>query len=317
MTDPVPPDRSDPVAVRRGVLAMVVACVVWGLSPVFYKLLTHVPPLEVLSHRALWSLAFFAVVLVIQRRLHEVPGAMGSPRKLALLALASAMITVNWLLFIWAIGVDRVTETSFGYYIFPLVAVVFGLVFFGERLGRVKWLAVGLATIAVLILGIGLGTPPWISLTLAATFGVYGVLKKLVTAGPVVSVTAEILLVAPLAALFLIFLAGSQPDHVPFDLATLGLLALSGPLTAGPLILFSYASKRVGLATLGLIQYLNPTLQFLCAAVLFAEPVTLWHMIAFPLIWAALALYSLTALAQERSARRARVRSSTVEATEI
>lgn len=316
MTDATPSTAADPAAVRRGVLAMVGACTVWGLSPVFYKLLTHVPPLEVLSHRALWSLAFFALVLLAQRRLREVAGAMGSVRKLALLALASAMITVNWLIFIWAIGVDRVTETSFGYYIFPLVAVVFGLIFFGERLGRVKWAAVALAAVAVLILGVGLGAAPWISLVLAATFGVYGVLKKLVTAGPVVSVTAEILLVAPFAALFLVFMAGGQPDHAPIDPPTLGLLALSGPLTAGPLILFSYASKRVGLATLGLIQYLNPTLQFLCAAVLFAEPVTLWHMIAFPLIWAALAIYSLNALAQERSARRARVNASTLETTE-
>ena len=313
MTDPVPTSRSDPAAARRGVLAMVAACAVWGLLPIFYKSLTHVPPLEVLSHRALWSLAVFGLVLLAQRRLHEVPGAMGSPRKLALLALASAMIAVNWLIFIWAIGVDRVTETSFGYYIFPLVAVVFGLLLFGERLGRIKLAAVALAAIAVLILGVGPGAAPWISLVLAGTFGVYGVLKKLVAAGPVVSVTAEILLVAPFAASFLVFAARGQP---PLDLPTLGLLALSGPLTAGPLILFSYASKRVGLATLGLIQYLNPTLQFLCAAVLFAEPVTVWHMIAFPLIWAALAIYSLNALAQERSARRARVSSSTVAATE-
>jgi chloramphenicol-sensitive protein RarD len=293
----------------RGVLAMVAACTIWGLSPLYYKLLTHVPPLEVLSHRALWSLAFFGLVLVLQRRLVEIPKLLSRPSRLGLVALASVMISTNWGLYIWSVQSDRVTEASLGYYIFPLVAVLFGAAIFGERLGAVRWAAVALAAGAVAVLWAGLGDLPWISLVLALTFGVYGVLKKKSEAGPVVSVTAEVLLLAPLAIGYLVFLL---PVHEALDPVSLGLLALSGPLTAGPLILMSYASRRVGLSTLGIIQYLNPTLQFLCAVAIFAEPITAWHMVAFPLIWAALAIYSTESLRQERSARRRDRQASTV-----
>lgn len=293
----------------KGIMAMIAACAIWGLSPLYYKLLTHVPPLEVLSHRALWSLLFFGLVLLFQRRLAEVSRALARPSRLGWVALASLMISSNWLLYIWSIQIGRVTEASLGYYIFPLVAVLFGAVLFGERLGPVRWAAVALAALAVGVLWAGLGALPWISLLLAITFGIYGVLKKWVEAGPVVSVTAEVLLLAPLAILYLAMLV---PAHEALSSLSLMLLALSGPLTAGPLILFSYASKRVGLSTLGVIQYLNPTLQFLCAVAIFAEPVTVWHMVAFPLIWVALTIYSVESLRQERSARRLARQASTV-----
>jgi chloramphenicol-sensitive protein RarD len=293
----------------KGIMAMIAACAIWGLSPLYYKLLTHVPPLEVLSHRALWSLLFFGLVLLFQRRLAEVSRALARPSRLGWVALASLMISSNWLLYIWSIQIGRVTEASLGYYIFPLVAVLFGAVLFGERLGPVRWAAVALAALAVGVLWAGLGALPWISLLLGITFGIYGVLKKWVEAGPVVSVTAEVLLLAPLAILYLVMLV---PAHEALSSLSLMLLALSGPLTAGPLILFSYASKRVGLSTLGVIQYLNPTLQFLCAVAIFAEPVTVWHMVAFPLIWVALTIYSVESLRQERSARRLARQASTV-----
>jgi len=298
--------------VRNGIFAMIGACTIWGLSPLYYKLLTHVPPLEVLSHRALWSLAFFGAVLLFQRRLGEIPIALGKPSRAGWVLLASLLISANWGLFIWAIQAGRVTETSFGYYIFPLIAVLFGAILFGERLGRVRWGAVGLAALAVIVLGIGLGTPPWISLVLGVTFGIYGVLKKQVEAGPVVSVTAEVLLLSPLAIGYLVFVVGG----ISFDGRTLALLALSGLLTAGPLILFSYASKRVRLSTVGVMQYINPTLQFMCAAVIFGEPVTIWHMIAFPLIWIALTIYSVASIRQDRAARKVARASSTVAATD-
>ena len=298
--------------VQKGVLAMIAACTIWGLSPLYYDLLVHVPPLEVLSHRALWSLVFFGAVLALQRRLLEVPAALSNPARAGWVLLASLMISANWLLFIWAIQVDRVTETSFGYYIFPLVAVLFGAVLFGERLGVIRWSAVGLAAIAVLVLGVGLGAPPWISLVLAVTFGIYGVLKKQVASGPVVSVTAEVCLIAPLAIAYIVFVAGG----VRLDLATLALLALSGPLTSGPLILFSYASKRIALSTVGVLQYVNPTLQFVCAAAILGEPVTVWHLIAFPLIWVALTIYSTESIRQDRASRRLASASSTDAATD-
>lgn len=308
---------------QRGVMAMVGACLIWGLSPLYYKLLVHVPPLEVLSHRTLWSMVFFGIVLLFQGRMGQVLQLLGNVRRLALVVLAALSISANWFLFIYSIQVGRAVEASLGYYIFPLVAVLLGVVVFRERLSLAKISAVALAVVAVLVLTLGLGAPPWISLALAFSFGIYGVIKKGVSAGPVVSVTAEVLMLAPLALIWLwgVHFQGWQ-GLTGRNLGVFGnnlrdslLLLLSGPLTATPLILFSYASRRVALATIGLVQYLNPTLQFSVAVLIFAEPMTRWHAIAFPLIWLALAVYSLETLRQDRSARRAAAKSVTVGTT--
>lgn len=308
---------------QRGVMAMVGACLIWGLSPLYYKLLVHVPPLEVLSHRTLWSMVFFGIVLLFQGRMGQVLQLLGNVRRLALVVLAALSISANWFLFIYSIQVGRAVEASLGYYIFPLVAVLLGVVVFRERLSLAKISAVALAVVAVLVLTLGLGAPPWISLALAFSFGIYGVIKKGVSAGPVVSVTAEVLMLAPLALIWLWGvhfqelqgLTGRNLGVFGNNLRDSLLLLLSGPLTATPLILFSYASRRVALATIGLVQYLNPTLQFSVAVLIFAEPMTRWHAIAFPLIWLALAVYSLETLRQDRSARRAAAKSVTVGTT--
>lgn len=298
---------------QKGVLAMVVACVIWGLSSIYYKQLSHVPPLEVLAHRTFWSLVFFGVVLALQGRLQELVRLLLAGRALFAVLFAAIMISANWFMFIYSIQIGKAVEASLGYYIFPLVAVLLGFFMLGEGLSPLKWVAVGLAALAVILLTLGLGVAPWISLGLAATFGLYGLMKKGSPAGPVVSVTAEVALLTPLA---LVWLWGVHTQGwtglVGRNLGVFGsnwhdslMLAASGVLTAGPLILFSYASKRVSLASVGLVQYLNPTLQFLVATLVFAEPFTLWHGIAFPMIWAALALYSVQSLRQERAARRA------------
>ncbi|MDZ4095446.1 MAG: EamA family transporter RarD [Paracoccaceae bacterium] len=294
---------------QKGVLAMACACTVWGLSPLYYKLLAHVPPLEVLSHRTLWSALFFGLVLTGQGRLHLLPHLLRG-RGLPIVAFAAVMISANWFLFIWSVQIGHTVEASLGYYIFPLVAVLIGVLVFGERLSRGQGLAVGLAVLAVLVLTVGLGVAPWIALALATTFGLYGLIKKRLAAGPVVSVTAEVLVLSPLAIGWLWGVQSGAWDEFGRpggffgqDAATSGLLAFSGVLTAGPLILFSYASRRVTMATLGLVQYLNPTLQFLCATLVFAEPFTRWHAVAFLLIWLALALYSWETLRQDRAAR--------------
>ncbi len=278
----------------KGVLAMVAACAIWGLSPIFYALLSHIPPIEVLAHRTIWSLATFGAVLLVQRRLAELPRALSSPRKLALTAAASIMVSANWFLFIFAVGAGRTLEASLGYYIYPLVAVAIGALVLREALGRIQWLSVALAGLAVAILTIGLGVAPWISLALAVTFGIYGLLKRWVAAGPVVSVAAEVLLFLPFALGFL-FWIGAE-GRADFTLHNMILLIAAGPMTAVPLMLFSYAAKRTAMATLGLIQYLNPTLQFGVAALILFEPVSFWHMIAFPIIWLALAIYSWVSL---------------------
>ena len=258
----------------KGVMAMAAACTVWGLSPIYYKLLAEVPPLEVLSHRTLWSALLFTLVLAAQGRLGLVPAALRG-RGLAVVALAAVLISANWFLFIFSVQIGHTVEASLGYFIFPLVAVVIGLVAFGERLGLGQGLAVALAGLAVVVLTplaliwlIGLHSGAWVEFARpGAWFGQ--------------------------------------------SLGTSVMLAFSGVITAGPLILFSYAARRVSMATLGLVQYLNPSLQFVCATLIFAEPFTRWHGIAFSLIWAALTLYSWESLRQDRAARSRGVSAAT------
>lgn len=303
----------------KGVLAMAGAAVIWGLSGIYYKALSHVPPLEVLSHRTLWSVVFFAIVLSFQGRWGAVRGALGQRSTWVVLSVTAVMISVNWLAYIWSVQTGRALQASLGYYIFPLVAVALGYLVLGERFSRAQSLAIGLALAAVLVLTLGPGTPPWIALLLASTFGTYGLLKKRVALGPVISVFIEVLLLSPLA---LVWLYGAQA-HLWSDIGgrtggefgadwqTSAMLALSGPLTGGPLMLFSYAARRIGYASLGLVQYLNPTLQFIVAVTLFGEPFTRWDGIAFPLIWAGLALYSWEAW-RTRASRSAPIASGTV-----
>lgn len=281
----------------KGVAALVLACIIWGLAPIFYKELSHVDPAEVLGHRTLWSFVTFGGVLVLQGRLSAMVAALSVPRQLGLTCLAAVFITINWFVFIWAIAVGRALEGSIGYYIFPLVAVVAGWLVLGERLARVQWLAVGLAAAAVLVLTLGLGVAPWVSIVLAVSFTCYGLIKRWIDAGPVVSVTVETLLLAPFMLVFLAMRGESAFGGTSFDTI---MLVLSGPVTAVPLILFSYAAKRVAMTTMGLIQYLNPTLQFLVAWQLFGEPVTGWHGLALPMIWLALAIYSVSAIRRAR-----------------
>lgn len=290
---------------------MICACVVWGLSPLYYKLLSHVPALEVLSHRTLWSVVFFVVLLQIQGRLSWVRPLLWG-RTGAVTVLAALMMSLNWFFFIFSVQNGHTVEASLGFYIFPLAAVTIGVLGFGERLRRGQVLSILLALSAVVTLAVGLGVTPWIAIILAATLALYGAAKRFVQAGPVVSVAAEVVMVLPLAILWLgLAHAGHTPQSMGqggqfgHDLGTSALLVFSGIMTATPLILFSYATRRVSMTSIGLIQYLNPTLQFFCAVLVFAEPFTVWHKIAFPLIWAALAVYSVEALWREKSLRSA------------
>lgn len=285
----------------KGVLAMLAACVIWGLSPLYFAQLKHVPATQVLCYRALWSLIFFAAILAFQGRLQLV-GRVVASRQVWVVACAAAMISFNWFAYIFAIQTGQGIEASLGYYIYPLVAVLLGWFGFGERLRPAQWIAVALAGVAVVVLTAGLGVPPWIALGLAATFSLYGVIKKQLPLGPVVSVTAEVVVLAPFAVLLLLFWMG---DPAGLSWNTHALLALSGPLTATPLILFSFAARRIAMATVGVVQYVNPTLQFSCAVLAFQEPFTKWHAIAFPMIWVGLAIYSFVAIRQDRVARKA------------
>jgi len=286
----------------KGFWAMIAVCVTWGLSPIYYRALVGVPTVEVLAHRTIWSLALFLVVLGLQGRLGQLRAAL-TGRQAVRIALAALTVSANWGMFIWAVQAGHVVQSSLGYYIFPLAAVVTGVLVFGESLTWAQASAVLLAALAVGLLTWGLGVAPWISLGLATTFVLYGAVKKSLPLGPMLSVAAEVALLAPLALGWLFAQAlGLTPAPLAFgaNLPVSLLLVASGAITAVPLILFSYAARRVEMATLGLMFYVNPTLQFLCAVLIFDETFTGWHMVAFAMIWAALGVYSVSALRQSR-----------------
>ncbi|MBL4874631.1 MAG: EamA family transporter RarD [Rhodobacteraceae bacterium] len=306
----------------KGILAMASASIIWGLSGIYYKELAHIPPLEVLGHRTLWSFVFFVIVITIQGRLSVVWGILRQPRTFAMLMVSAVMISTNWFVFILSIQKGWAMEASFGYYIFPLVAVALGYLVLGERLSKPQKIAVAIAAGAVIMLGVGLGNPPWISLTLATTFGAYGLIKNKLDVGPEISVFIEVLVLTPVALIWLFGVhkfgwsgAGRSGAIFGTNLRDSLMLIFSGVLTAVPLILFSYAARRVTLTTIGLVQYLNPTLQFMVATFIFTESFTKWHAVAFPLIWTGLAIYSIDSLRQERSARKRRINSGTSETT--
>lgn len=290
----------------KGILAIVVACTIWGLATLYYKAVAVVPALEMLAHRTLWTFVFFGILLAVQGRFGAAIGLLRGPfwRRVV---LAAGIVAVNWGLFIWAIQAGHAVEASLGYYIFPLVAVVMGVLLLGERLTRGQGVAVGLAAGAVIVLTYGLGVAPWVALALAFSFAPYMLIKKQMAAGAAVSVTAEVLLLLPLALIWLALAHGGAVPGGWFgnDAFLTAMLPLSGLITGGPLILFSWGAQRVRLSTLGLVQYLNPTLQAATAVMVFREPFTPWHVAAFGLIWGGLALYSVEGWRQERAARNA------------
>lgn len=289
-------------------LCVFAACIIWGLSPLYYKLLIDVPVLEVMGHRTLWSFVFFAGFLAMQGRLSLVKTVMTTPGQAVLIAVSTIMVATNWLMFIYLVQVGRTTDTSLGYFVSPLVSVVLGWAVLGEGLNRGKIAAVALAGTGVVTLGFGLGTAPLASLFLAVSFAVYGLCKRRLQADAMVTVTAEVCVLGPLAMVALLW--WGRAGQGTQDLGTALLLIGAGPLTAVPLVLFAIGAKGVPLATLGMAQYLNPSLQFLLAVAIFSEPFTLWHTWAFAIIWAALAVYSAAGLVEDRARRRASIAAS-------
>lgn len=281
---------------RKGAIAMVLASIIWGLSAIYYKQLSDIPPLEVLCHRTLWSVIVFIFILRFQGRLQDLKLVFQNQKLILSLFWAAAMISINWFFFIWSVHNDRATEASFGYYIFPLVAVLFGLIFFKEQLSLMKWCSVFLAIFAVTTLAISQDILPFVALVLSVTFGIYGALKKQINLGPILSVTTEVILLLPLAIIFLLYWHLSGFGSFGKNIETTSLLIFSGPMTAVPLMLFSYAARRVQMTSLGIIQYLNPSLQFLVAVFIFAEPFGASQGMAFGLIWLALFIYTLASL---------------------
>nr|WP_321509563.1 EamA family transporter RarD [uncultured Celeribacter sp.] len=298
---------------QKGWAALLAAQTLWGLAPLYYKVLGPVPALEVLAHRTVWTLILFGGWIALQGRLDDLWRLITGPQALKVIG-ASVMVSINWGLFIYSVQSGHTLQAAFGYYIFPLVATLAGVVFFRERLRGFQFPAIVLAGVAVLVLGFGLGALPWISLALAVTFSLYGVIKKALNVGPNLSVTAEVLFVVPLSAIYLfgahVYGWGSSQTMaagVFGQSLKQSLLLMAGGLVTGvPLILFTAAARRLPLTIVGMGHYWNSTIQFGLAVLVFSEPFTQWHAIAMPMIWLALALYTIEALRQERQVRRAR-----------
>ena len=293
-------------AAAAGLVLGLGAYLMWGLLPAFLKTLGHVPPVEVLAHRVLWSALLLAVVVTALRRWPQVRQAFAAPRLLAILFGTAALIGANWLLYIWAVNSGQVLETSLGYFINPLLNVALGMLVLGERLGRVQLAAVLLALAGVLYLTIMQGALPWIALALAASFGLYGLLRKLAPVDALTGLLVETLLLAPVALLFVGQAQATGTGSFGGDASTSLLLMSAGAVTAVPLLMFAGAAKRLRFATLGLLQYVAPTMQFLLAVLVYKEPLTSAHLVAFALIWSGLALFAADALAAERGRRLAR-----------
>jgi len=276
---------------RAGTAAAVAAFLMWGLFPLYWKLLASVPALEVVAHRMAWGLVSVAAWVTLRRRWADARAVASRPGTILRLAGSGALVSLNWLLFIWAVIHDHVAEASLGYFVNPLVNVLLGVLFLRERLGRAQRIAVALATVGVAILTLWHGRLPWIALALAVSFGLYGLARKTVGADAVVGLLWETGLVTPVAAAYLVALAGRGAGAFgPSDPGTSALLALGGAVTAVPLVLFAVGARALPLSTLGFLQYLSPSLQFLLAVFVFREPFTSAHAAAFAFIWTALAI---------------------------
>lgn len=290
-------DRSNRQA--AGIAFATGAYVLWGFLPVYWKLVHWVPSLEVLAHRVIWSLVFLAFLLFISRKIKAFISEMSviarNPKKLISLILASFFISVNWLTYIWAVTNNHIVETSLGYYINPLVSVLLGIIVLKEKPSFWQSGSFILAGIGVLNMTLNYGTFPWIALVLAFSFGLYGLLKKMLNLGAVAGITSETLLISPFLLIYLINIHKSGSGVFGFDSPAVSVYLIgSGIVTAVPLLLFSAGAVRLPLSAIGLLQYIAPTIALVLGVLLYHEPFTSVHLVSFILIWAALTLYSLS-----------------------
>ena len=288
---------------HAGVVFAALAFAWWGLFPLYFRLVPAVPPGEVLAHRIVWCLLFLLGLLGARRQWAWLPQVLRAPRVLGAFCASALMIAVNWMTYIWSVNNGHVVDASLGYFITPLVNVLLGTTLLHERLRRTQWVALALAGAGVAWLTVQAGHPPWIALVLAVSFGAYGLMRKVATLGALEGLTLETLLLAPLALAALVFWAQRGTGHFPApDIATnLWLIAL-GPITAVPLLLFAAGARRVSMTTLGVLQYIGPSIQFALGVWVFSEPFAAARLIGFGAIWLALLIYSFDGWRAGRSA---------------
>lgn len=289
---------------RQGVFFALGAYGMWGFAPIYYKLLTDISPWEILSHRVLWSLLFSVALVLLFGLWPKVRAVLRSAKQVRYLVATSLLVSFNWGLFIWAVNNDYMLDASLGYYINPLVNVLLGMVFLGERLRRWQWLALGLAMTGVVLEVINIGSLPLISLGLAGSFGIYALLRKKVKVDSTTGMLLETSVVLPLALAYL-WLVDSPTSYLPGNSWQFNLLLVcAGPVTMAPLMSFAAAATRLRLSTLGFFQYLGPSLMFVLAVTLYDEPLSSQKLVTFLFIWAALVVFSVDGLRSRRKAKR-------------
>ncbi|PWU31210.1 EamA family transporter RarD [Pseudomonas sp. RW407] len=279
---------------RRGYALGLTAYVIWGLFPVYFKLLERIPALEIITHRAIWSALFGAALLLVWKHPGWWRELRDNPRRLAVLGASGVLIASNWLVYVWAVNNGHMLEASLGYYINPLINVLLGLVVLRERLRPLQWVAVGLAALGVAQQVWQLGSLPWVSLALALTFGFYGLIRKQAPVDALPGLVVETWMLLPLALVWLLLFADGPSAHLDFWSSPQALwLAAAGPVTLVPLVCFNAAARHLPYATLGFLQYIAPTLVLLQAVLLFGEHLNPTRLVAFGCIWAALVVYSV------------------------
>ena len=290
----------------RGLAAGAAAFTIWGLFPVYLHPLRGVPALQVIAHRITWSCLFLVAWLLLRGELGDLRATLARPALLARLALTATLISINWLVYVWAVTHSHVVDTSLGYYINPLVNVLLGVIVLRERLNRAQWTAIGLAALAVLYLALLAGRPPWIAGTLAVSFSLYGFVRKVISVEALPGLTTETLLLMPLAVGYLAWCQWAGSGALTTQGAGVAALLIgSGLITAIPLFLFAYGARLLPYSTVGVLQYIAPSLQLLCGVVLYRESFGPARAAGFALIWAALLIYAVDGLWRARSAARA------------
>jgi chloramphenicol-sensitive protein RarD len=294
-------EKSQHGAERLGVTAALGAYIFWGLAPIYFKLIQSVPALEIIVHRILWSIPMLAAFLLLRDRKTFIERMRLPRRTILILLFCGLLVAGNWLIFVWAVTHDQILATSLGYFIGPLVNFLLGFVFLKERLTRIQTIGVAIAFCGTVYLGWFLGTPPWISLGLAFSFGFYGLIRKMLPVGPIVGLLWETLLLAPLAIGFVIW--ASDQGSLQFgsgDAVVNALLILAGLVTILPLVWFNAAARTLDLSTLGFFQYIAPSMTFLLSVFVYGEPFTRGYAVAFACIWFALAMVSIESVRRHR-----------------
>ncbi|MGR5120735.1 EamA family transporter RarD [Vibrio astriarenae] len=289
---------------RQGILLAIAAYTMWGIAPIYFKSISEVSPLEILSHRVVWSVILLAGLLHVGRRWYAVREAVRTKKTMMYLCSTALLVGVNWLIFIWAVNSNRMLDASLGYYINPLFNVLLGMFFLGERLRKLQWFAVALATLGVIVQLVAFGSVPIVALALASSFGVYGLLRKKVALDAQVGLFIETVIMMPLAAIYLFIFADTPTSSLMNNPWSLNLLLVSaGVITTLPLLCFTGAATRLKLSTLGFFQYIGPSLMFLLAVSIYDEPFTADKVLTFTFIWSALVVFTIDGIRKSKGSK--------------